>query len=62
MAVVKADGYGRCAITVARAAIAAGAERLGMTEAFASRSLSSPACLELEGDGSVGDGVVVLCG
>ncbi|MPZ50370.1 MAG: alanine racemase, partial [Dehalococcoidia bacterium] len=31
MAVVKADGYGHGAITVARAAIAAGAEWLGTT-------------------------------
>ena len=32
MAVVKADGYGHGAITVARAAIAAGAEWLGTTD------------------------------
>jgi alanine racemase len=32
MAVVKADGYGHGAITVAQAAIAAGAEWLGTTD------------------------------
>jgi alanine racemase len=32
MAVIKTDGYGHRAITVAQAAIAAGAERLGTTD------------------------------